>query len=244
MRHRRRRRRFAPDLFVGIIEILNYFISSNRRIKQINSRVPGRRNRLINIKFNISPDFILQKRVFNRRKRKRPVSGPFFDRLKHINRLDKVPFSARHLLISRKPNIPVSNMSRLLNKLRRILLDAFEHDFHIIDNVITCNNDRLIKLIIIILRKKKSNVFRLVGWKSFFVDKNSRMKPKLLPLEHNRPITFLINFRRMPANFLNPPSGDCRFRIIFLKPNPDSCIKLIKIFIAKLSSLPICLRKL
>ena len=88
----------------------------------------------------------------------------------------------------------MGDVEGLGDKVGGVLFDGFQDDFHVVDDVVTGDDDGFVKVVIVVFGEEEADVFGFVGGETFAVDEDASVEAVGFAFEDESAGGFCVNF--------------------------------------------------
>ena len=86
-------------------------------------------------------------------------------------------------MIAGETDVAVGDVQGLGDEVGSVLLDGLEDDFHVVDDVVTGDDDGFVEVIIVVFGKEEADVFGFVSGETFAVDEDASVEAVIFAAE-------------------------------------------------------------
>ena len=134
-------------------------------------------------------------------------------------------------MVARETDVAVGDMDGFLDESGGVLFDGFKDDFHVVDDVVSGDDDGFIEVIIFVFLEEKADVFGLVSWETGFVYENTSVKAVAFAFEDKGAVGFFVNLG-VGLDGFEAETRNRGFGVVFFEFDAKFFVEVVEVFIA------------
>lgn len=125
----------------------------------------------------------------------------------------------------------MGDMGGFFDEIGGVLLDGFKDDFHVVDDIVSGDDDGFIEVIIFVFLEEKADIFSFVSWETSFVHEDASVKAVAFAFEDEGAVGFFVNLG-VGLDGFEAETRNRGFGVVFFEFDAKFFVEVIEVFVA------------